>query len=434
MNSAGQSWGRYPRATQQVVPIVDRHQPLLPRTVPSLPYGNGRSYGDSCLNDKGVLLHTRNLDRFIAFDPATGVLRCEAGVLFAEILDLVVPQGWFLPVTPGTRFVTVGGAIANDVHGKNHHRAGTIGHHVLEFELLRTDGQRLLCSNTQNTDWFTATVGGLGLTGLITWATLQLRRVAGPWLAVESHRFDNLADFFSLSAESNRDYEYIVAWVDCVAKGRELGRGLLSRANHAPAHPEAHPRNPSRHLRVPFAPPISLINQLSLRTFNSLYYHRQRKNVVHSISHYQPFFYPLDAIGAWNLIYGPRGFLQYQCVVPPSAAEEAVAELMRIISPSGTGSFLAVLKQFGTQAPAGLLSFARPGVTLALDFPNNGKATFDLLDRLDSVVAHAGGAVYPAKDARMSGCCFREYFPRWKEFQSFIDPGFSSSFWRRVME
>jgi FAD/FMN-containing dehydrogenase len=434
MSNAGQSWGRYPHTTQQILTVADRHQPLQATIAPCLPYGNGRSYGDSCLNDGGVLLHTRGLDRFIAFDPATGIICCEAGVLFAEILDISVPQGWFLPVTPGTRYVTVGGAIANDVHGKNHHRAGTIGHYVTELELLRSNGQRLRCSEKQNATWLAATVGGLGLTGLITYATLQLRRIKGPWLAVENHRLHNLTDFFSLSAESDRDYEYIVAWVDCAAKGRKLGRGLLSRANHAPACPEEQPRKPSRRLRVPVAPPISLINPFSLRAFNALYYHRQRKDVVHAVSHYEPFFYPLDAVGDWNRLYGPRGFLQYQCVVPPDVAKDTIPELLRIISAHGEGSFLAVLKQFGKRPSIGLLSFARPGVTLALDFPHRGKSTFDLLDQLDNIVTAARGAVYPAKDAHMSGPSFRQYFPQWEIFRTFVDPGFSSSFWRRVME
>lgn len=434
MDTTVQSWGRYPRTQQELTTISDRHRALPVQARPALPYGNGRSYGDSCLNDRGVLLHTRGLDRFIAFDPATGLLTCEAGVLFSEILALVVPQGWFLPVTPGTRFVTVGGAIANDVHGKNHHRAGSMGHHVLAFELLRTTGERLVCTPEQNAPWFAATVGGLGLTGLITWATIQLRRIAGPWMSGESLRFRSLGEFFELSAASDRDYEYTVAWIDCASKGAALGRGLFSRANHAPAHPDQRPHAPGRRLSVPVIPPFSLINPLSLKLFNQLYYHRQRREVVRATTHYEPFFYPLDGIRDWNRIYGPRGFLQYQCVVPPEHAPQAMAELAGLISASGGGSFLAVLKQFGSIPARGMLSFPRPGATLALDFPNTGKATFELLERLDRIVESTGGAVYPAKDARMSGAHFRQYFPRWNEFREFIDPGLSSSFWRRVME
>lgn len=434
MARAGRSWGRYPVTSETVIPLADRHAPLPSLDRAALPLGNARSYGDSCLNDGGILLATRGLDHFIAFDPGSGVLTCEAGVLLAEILDLVVPQGWFVPVTPGTRYVTVGGAIANDVHGKNHHRAGAFGHHVLAFELLRTDGVRMACSASENTEWFDATIGGLGLTGVVTWATVQLRRIPGPWMATESHRFANLDGFFRLSRESDRDYEYTVAWIDCAAKGKALGRGLFSRGNHAPAHPDHRPPAPTRRLAMPVVPPASLVNSASLRVFNQLYYHRQRKPVVHATAHYAPFFYPLDGIAHWNRMYGPRGFLQYQCVVPPDAAEAAMAELVRTIAAGGGGSFLAVLKQFGDQPSRGMLSFPRPGTTLALDFPNGGASTFALLDRLDAIVDDAGGAVYPAKDARMQGARFRRYFPRWEAFSRFIDPGMSSSFWRRVME
>jgi FAD/FMN-containing dehydrogenase len=434
MAAAGRSWGRYPITRETVLHLSDRHAPLPVGSQPMLPLGNARSYGDSCLNDGGILLAARGLDHFMAFDPATGVLTCEAGVLFSEILDLVVPQGWFLPVTPGTRFVTVGGAIGNDVHGKNHHRAGSFGHHVLAFELLRTDGSRLLCSPDENPEWFDATIGGLGLTGVVTWATIQLRRVAGPWMSTESHRFANLDAFFDLSRASDRDYEYTVSWIDCAARGKALGRGLFSRGNHAPASPDRRPAASSRHLSMPMTPPISLVNPLSLRAFNQLYYHRQRKPVVHATTHYEPFFYPLDGIAQWNRMYGPRGFLQYQCVVPPEASEVTMAELVRTIAEGGGGSFLAVLKQFGERPSRGLLSFPRPGATLALDFPNGGAPTFALLDRLDAIVDGVGGAVYPAKDARMSGERFRRYFPRWESFTRFIDPGMSSSFWRRVME
>jgi len=432
MARSGRSWGRYPVTTERVVALTDRHAPLPRSDVPSLPLGNARSYGDSCLNDGGVLLAARGLDHFMAFDPATGVLTCEAGVLFSDILDLVVPQGWFIPVTPGTRFVTVGGAIANDVHGKNHHRAGTFGHHVLQFELLRTDGSRRLCSPTENAEWFAATVGGLGLTGVITWATIQLRRVAGPWMSTESHRFENLAGFFELSRTSDRDYEYTVSWIDCAARGKNLGRGLFSRANHAPSRPDQRPMPSGRALGMPVTPPVSLINSLSLRAFNQLYYHRQRRRVVHATTHYQPFFYPLDSIANWNRMYGPRGFLQYQCVVPPAAAETAMQELVTTIADAGGGSFLAVLKDFGERPSPGMLSFARPGTTLALDFPNLGADTFALLDRLDAIVSDKGGAVYPAKDARMSAAHFRQYFPTYEAFSAFVDPGISSSFWRRV--
>ncbi|MBN8887169.1 MAG: FAD-binding oxidoreductase [Rudaea sp.] len=431
MPAVGTSWGRYPRAKQTVAPLHWRDEGLPDAEGSVLAYGNGRSYGDVCLNDGNTLLHTRGLDRYIAFDPASGILRCEAGVLFADILDFAVPQGWFLPVTPGTRYITVGGAIANDVHGKNHHVAGTFGEHLLRFELLRSDGRRLECSADENADLYAATIGGLGLTGVIVWAEFRLQRIASPWMAQETRRFGNLAEFFSLSAQSERDYAYTVAWIDCTARGDRFGRGIFYSANHAPANAAiAAPRQ--RRLSVPFTPPISLINGLSLSAFNELYFRRAHEG--HEIVHYEPYFYPLDAIGEWNRIYGPRGFLQYQCVVPPAAAETATAELLRTIAASGSGSFLAVLKVFADRPAAGILSFPRAGTTLALDFPNRGAATFALLDRLDEITAAAGGAVYPAKDARMNGARFRQYFPRWQEMRGAIDPKFSSGFWRRVME
>ena len=402
MSGVGQSWGRYPTAKQIVVDITDRHQVLPIADETLLPYGNGRSYGDSCLNDGGTLLRTRCMDRHIRFDVVSGQLECEAGVLLSEILDLVVPQGWFLPVTPGTKFVTLGGAIANDVHGKNHQATGTFGRHVLNLELLRSDGSRIYCGPQTQAEWFAATVGGLGLTGLITRATLQLRRIAGPWMSTETHRFENLDGFFRLSEHSN-DYEYTVAWIDCASKGRALGRGLFTRANHAPAFPDTRPHAPARHLKVPLVPPVSFINPLSLRAFNSLYFHRQRVPVMHATTHYEPYFYPLDGLGDWNRIYGPRGFMQYQCVVPHAQARACMTELLTAIASAGGGSFLAVLKQFGDVASPGMLSFPRPGTTLALDFPNHGERTLRLLDGLDDIVAQAYGAVYPAKDARMAG-------------------------------
>ena len=428
--SQAESWGRWPRCTQRLLPLFDRARELPPFEGRALPRGQGRSYGDSCLNPDGTLLDARGLDRFIAFDPASGVLRAEAGTTLAQVLELVVPRGWFLPVTPGTRQVSLGGALANDVHGKNHHVAGTFGHHVRAFELLRSDGTRLHCTPEENAEWFGATCGGLGLTGLVTWVELQLRRIPGPALEVESLRFGALDEFFALSRESAGTHEYTVAWIDCLARGKALGRGHFLRADHVAA-PAAAPR---RALTMPFVPPLSLVNRWSLRPFNALYYHRLRRARQHATVHYAPYFYPLDGIAHWNRMYGPRGFLQHQCVIPPDAARDAVAQMLGEIAHSGRGSFLAVLKEFGARPAPGLLSFARPGTTLALDFPHEGAATLALLERLDAIVAAAGGALYPAKDARMSPALFRAGFPRWAEFQRFVDPRFSSGFWRRVME
>jgi FAD/FMN-containing dehydrogenase len=435
MRGDGDSWGRYPRAEHTRVSLHDRLSGLPDFTGSALPHGNGRSYGDSCQNPGGTLLGTRGLDRFISFDPVSGRLQCEAGTTLEEIVSLVLPQGWFLPVTPGTSQVTVGGAIANDVHGKNHHRYGSFGHHVIAFELLRSDGSRRLCRAEEDDEgWFAATVGGLGLTGLVTWAELQLRRVPGTSLEVENIRFGSLAEFFSLSRASASTHEYSVAWIDCLARGRSLGRGHFTRADHAAQRADERPPAPRRRLTMPLTPPLSLVNRLTLRPFNVLYYWRQPARRTRSVAHLLPFFHPLDGIGHWNRMYGPAGFLQYQCVLPPAAAADGVATLLQEIARSGQGSFLAVLKQFGDMPSRGMLSFPRPGTTLALDFPNTGPGVFALLQRLDQIVEAAGGALYPAKDARMSSHAFQQAYPRWQAFSRFLDPRFSSGFWRRVTE
>jgi len=431
MARTGESWGRWPIPVDQALqPLRRRGEPLPVGDRKLLAHGRGRSYGDSCLNDGGRLLLTGELDHFLHFDAEAGVITCEAGATLGEILAVVLPRGWFLPVTPGTQYATAGGALANDVHGKNHHRAGSFGDHVLAFELLRSDGSRTL--QRPGDPLFAATVGGLGLTGLVTWLQLRLQPVPGPWMAVESMRFDGLADFFALSAESAGSHEYTVAWVDCLARGRSLGRGHFLRANHAPAGSSG--RLPGRALSMPVTPPFALVNRLTLRPFNTLYYQRQQARSRAGLQHYAPYFYPLDGIRDWNRMYGPSGFLQHQCVLPPDRARDAVAALLGEIARSGQGSFLAVLKEFGDRPAPGLLSFARPGTTLALDFPRAGPSTFVLLDRLDAIVAEAGGALYPAKDARMSPAMFRAGQPRLDEFIPHIDPAFSSSFWRRVME
>jgi FAD/FMN-containing dehydrogenase len=426
--TTGTSWGRWPRLVQRIVPLTSRFGPL-PEAAPMIAFGNGRSYGDVCLNGGGSLLATRGLDRFISFDASSGILECEAGVLLSEIIALTLPRGWFPHVTPGTALVTVGGAIANDVHGKNHHRAGTFAHHLHSFELRRSNGEVLQCSPTGNADWFSATVGGLGLTGLVSTARLQLRRVPGEWIAGDSQRFGNLPEFFALAAQSDASHEYTVAWLDCAATGNKLGRGVFIRGNHA--EHQAAPRR-VRTRRFPVTPPISPITGLSVRLFNEFYFHRPASQQRHAFWHYQPFLYPLDSLLEWNRLYGPRGFFQYQCVLPGKEAAAALPELLRLIARSGQGSFLAVLKQFGNLPSLGWLSFPRPGVTLALDFPNRGAATLQLLESLDAVTRDAGGAVYPAKDARMSAQSFQQYFPLWKQLAGYVDPKFSSSFWRRV--
>lgn len=427
-----QSWNRLPQCspdkiwtlTEHAIPAAE-HAPH-----PLLAYGNGRSYGDVCLTDKGTLLHTCALDRFIAFDRKNGILRCESGVTLQSILQLAVPQGWFLSSTPGTQYATIGGALANDVHGKNHHTQGSFGHHVRAFELIRSTGEVLVCRPDHNADMFRATVGGLGLTGLLSWVEIQLMPINNPSMWVESQRFSNLEHFWQLNAEAERQWPYTVAWIDCLASGNAQGRGILFTGKHAASQSHL-PCYKERSKRVPFDPPISLVNGLSLRSFNALYY-RQPVKPQGSLCHYAPYFYPLDAIQDWNRIYGHKGFYQYQCVLPPQLAADATAQLLDVIAQSGQGSFLAVLKTFGSQDSVGMLSFARPGTTLALDFPNKGDKTLNLFNRLDAIVSEAGGALYPAKDARMPASLFQSGFPNWERFSNFIDPAFSSHFWRRV--
>jgi FAD/FMN-containing dehydrogenase len=414
-----------------VLPVVWRSDPPPLERVrgPVLPYACGRSYGDSCLNDGGLLLDVRGLDRLIAFDEERGLLHCEAGVTLAEILALVVPRGWFLPVVPGTRWVSVGGAIANDIHGKNHHRAGTFGAHIARLELLRSTGERLLCA--PGDPLFQATVGGLGLTGLILSAELRLKRVPGAGIAMERIRFPGLEAFFDLAAEDHA-FEYTVAWVDCLARGRRLGRGIYMRGDHTPlAGSVPSPVRPAR-LTVPAGAPSGLLNRLTLGLLNGTYYRSQLGAHHRGTVPYAPFFFPLDSIGEWGRVYGPGGFVQYQCVVPDGPGGGPIRTIFERIARSGEPASLAVLKRFGGARSPGMLSFPRAGITLAVDFAVRGPATLALLDDLDAVVREAGGAVYPAKDARMSPESFRAFFPALERFTAHRDPKFSSSFWRRV--
>ena len=426
------SWGRYPSATPaDVYPVVWRSdEPPFQRLRGSvLPYACGRSYGDSCLNDGGLLLDVRALDRLIAFDAQAGLLRCEAGVTLAEILALIVPHGWFLPVVPGTRWVSVGGAIANDIHGKNHHRAGTFGAHVTRLELLRSSGERIVGGAEEAL--FQATVGGLGLTGLVTWAEIRLKPIAGPGIAMERIRFRDLDAFFELSAEDHA-FEYTVAWVDCLARGTRLGRGIYMRGDHAPLDGPARSPLGAARLTVPVDAPAGLLNRVTLAIFNEAYYRGQLASRRRSVVPYAPFFFPLDGVGDWTRLYGPQGFVQYQCVVPGAPAAGPIRTIFDRIARSGEAASLGVLKRFGAARSPGMLSFPREGTTLAVDFAVRGNRPFALLDDLDAIVREAGGAVYPAKDARMSPESFRAFFPGLDRFRPHQDPRFSSSFWRRV--
>jgi len=432
MSNQYTSWGRHPHNKQAVSHQLWRHD-TLPITENVLPQGNARSYGDSCMNITGSVISSRTLNRFIDFNPETGIIRCEAGVTLEQILVLVEPYNWFLPVTPGTRYATVGGCIANDVHGKNHHLAGTFGCHITQLELLRTNGDRLHCSPANNSALFNATIGGLGLTGFIVHADLQLKKIESSAINTETIKYKNLDAFFDLTVSSDTDYEYTVAWIDCLATGTHRGRGHFIRGNHA-SRSQPKPPAPNFQLSLPITPPIPLINKLTLKAFNTVYYQKQRQESVSGISHYSPFFYPLDGINHWNRLYGPAGFTQYQCVIPPETSRDAIGEILERIAMAKEGSFLAVLKEFGTINSPGLLSFPRPGTTLALDFPFKGKKTIQLFNALDNVVSQSGGAIYPAKDAHMPSDLFKQAYLNLNEFIKHKDPGMNSSFWTRVMD
>lgn len=426
------SWGRLSSHPHHVVCFNDPNE--IKQTVcggphPGVAHGMGRSYGDACLNPKGVLWKMTNLDHFIGFDATSGRLVCEPGVLLRDIQRLVIPHGWILPVTPGTQMITIGGAIANDVHGKNHHVRGSFGDHIQQLTLIRTDGEVIHCGPKHRQDWFAATVGGVGLTGVITQVEIQLCPVAGPWLNTETIPYTNLNEFFRLADDSEADWEHTVSWIDCTTQGAR--RGLFMRGQ--PSNDLASVSIEGRQLTIPMVPPISLINRLTLRPFNMLYYHLKRRGERKKVMHYESFFYPLDNLLEWNRIYGPKGFFQYQSVVPQEVGQDAIKDMLKEIMRSRDGSFLAVLKTFGHREPVGMLSFPQTGVTLALDFPNRGDRTEKLFKRFDAIVREAKGRIYLAKDARMPRELFESTYPRLEEFKKYRDPGISSSLSRRLM-
>jgi len=425
------SWGRLRSVPHEVTrpAFLDiARAAVRPREAPLLCYGKGRSYGDVCLNENGHLIITDMLDRIIAFDAETGIVRAEAGLTLDRLLRVIVPQGWFAPVAPGTKFVTLGGAVANDVHGKNHEHAGTFGTHVRAIGLARSSGDVLTLSREENAELFAATIGGLGLTGAILWVELQLSPIRSAYVDTETIAIGNLAAFFRL-AEESREWPYTVAWIDCLAKGDGAGRGFFIRGR--PAEKGTLDVHAGRQVGVPLDAPNGLLNARTLGLFNALY--RRRPWVLGARQmHYDPFFFPLDAVADWNRLYGRRGFFQHQSAVPMRNAFETLRKLLGLTAEFGEGSFLVVLKLFGDKSSPGVLSFPLPGATLALDFPNNGEGTRRLLDRMADVVLAAGGRLYPAKDATMSGQAFRAGYPAWRTVEAQRDPAIMSDFWRRV--
>jgi len=428
-----ESWGRYPNYNANVVHLNwQTDYPAVASGMHNgvLPVGMGRSYGDVCLLKDGNLLVTTGLNRLIAFDPETGLLTAEAGITLAQILDFALPRGFFLPVTPGTKYVTLGGAIANDIHGKNHHVAGTFGRHVTQFELVRSDGTRKICSRTENTDFYAATIGGFGLTGLISWAQLQLKPIASRLIEYEGIQFHGIDEFLELTRES-QNVEYTVSWIDCTSTGKNFVRGIFMQGDHSTKRDELRP-SPEPKLVFPFNAPGAALNPLSMRLFNTAYFHKQIHERVVALKDYESFFYPLDKVLHWNRMYGKRGLLQFQCVIPWDDAREGTAAILKEITKSGLASFLAVLKAFGGVPSPGLMSFPIPGITLALDFPLKPGKTLPLFERLAEMTREFGGRLYPAKDATMTAEQFQAFYPQWQQFARYRDPQFSSSFWERV--
>jgi FAD/FMN-containing dehydrogenase len=433
------SWGRYPPHPQRELPLsgVQGMAAALAgaqaRHGSTLAYGAGRSYGDSCLAASDHVLPLRPLNQVLELDARRGVLRAQAGATLDEVLTQTIPQGWYLPVSPGTKQVTLGGAVANDVHGKNHHSVGSFGRHVRCLRLLRSDGTARTCSLDEHTEWFQATVGGLGLSGLIEWVELQLRPISSSRVEGVTQRFDTLDEFFALSDELEPSHEFAVAWVDCTATGAAFGRGVYTAANFAARGPltvERRAHGPT----LPLTPPFSLVNGWSVRAFNALHWRRAPSQQQAFGSGYDTCFYPLDGIGHWNRMYGRRGFQQYQAVIPRRNEQDGIRSLLAAVSAFGGGSFLAVLKRCGSLASPGWLSFPMEGTTLALDFPHSDGLATGLFPRLDAIVREAGGRLYPAKDAHMSGADFRRAYPAWQRLEALRDPALLSRFWQRVMQ
>ncbi len=427
------SWGNYPNHPQishftnwrdnlsaDFLAILKNHQTTLP-------FGNGRSYGDSCMASSGHVLQMRNLDRFIEVDWVRGIVKAEAGVTLEEILNLSISQGWFLPVTPGTKYVTLGGAVANDVHGKNHHIRGTFGCHVQSFSLLRSDQKSLICSPQKNIDLFNATIGGLGLTGIIEWVEIKLIPISSSLIDSMAIRFNSIDEFFDLSNELDAANEYSVAWIDC----SKVGRGVFFVGNHA-KNGELK-ANQKAKITMPITPPFSLINRISLKFLNAAYYYSHKNGRQQKIVNYDSFFYPLDGILKWNRIYGKKGFQQYQCVIPEQNSCAAIKEILNEISRAGAGSFLAVLKRCGEIRSSGLLSFPLQGISLALDFAQHDELNLKLFARLDQILRQANGRLYPAKDAHMSAQDFKNFYPNWQSLEKLRDPALISQFWSRVL-
>jgi len=429
-----ESWGRYPAYDAKVLPL--NWQTDFPHVLDgvhggALAVGMGRSYGDVCLLKDGTLLQTTSMNRLLAFDPISGLLTAEAGITLAQILDFAVPRGFFLPVSPGTKYVTLGGAIANDIHGKNHEAAGSFGNHVPMFELVRSNGQHMLCTPTENSDYYAATIGGMGLTGVITWAQLRLKPIVSRKIDYEGIQFHGIDEFLAIKKQYSH-VEYTVAWVDCLSTGKNFARGIFMLGDHS-KEPGELKISPKPKLVFPIEAPSFLLNKFSIAAFNSVFFHKQMKAHVKTKQDYEPFFYPLDAVLKWNRMYGKRGLVQFQFAIPWEHAKEGTIAILSEIAKSGLASFLAVLKTFGDVPSYGMMSFPLSGFMFALDFPIKEGVTFPLMQRLGDMTREFGGRLYSAKDACMTSDQFKAFYPQWEKFARYKDPAITSSFWERVM-
>ncbi|HQV38687.1 MAG: SDR family oxidoreductase [Flavobacteriales bacterium] len=421
-NGRFSNWGNYPvrTSTSYAVESAEEVQALLREGGQWTPRGNGRSYGDASLGAR--MLDGRSLPPVFELDADRGTVNCGAGMLLDELLLRIVPEGFFLPVSPGTRLITVGGAIAADIHGKNHHCDGSFSAHVLEMHIVTGDGEMVICSSERNGELYWATIGGMGLTGMIVSATIALKRITSAYIRQRSIKCKNLSDLFA-AFEEHADATYSVAWIDLLARGKKLGRGVLLLGEHEPVErlPAKLRRDPLKvhskaKVGVPFFFPAFALSNLTVRVFNELFYGKHGSGARESMVHYGPYFHPLDAVGQWNRIYGRRGFLQYQVVVPLKGGEAHMRTIIEELSNARVASFLAVLKRFGPGNDRSPMSFPMEGYTLALDIPRSARV-FAVLDRIDAMVAEAGGRIYLAKDARMSGSTLRATYAGLSGFQ-----------------
>ncbi len=416
------NWGNYPvvESNEESFAFPEQLNTLISEQTPFIPRGNGRCYGDASLAQRTI--STLKYDKILGFDTATGLFTCQSGLTLDQILEVIVPKGWFLPVTPGTKFITVGGAVASDVHGKNHHLDGSFSNHIVKMKIALGSGEMISCSPAENIDLFEATCGGMGLTGLITEVSFQLKKIETSFIRQKQVKAENLEEVIRLF-DQYHDYTYSVAWIDCLKKGANFGRSILILGEHASISDlnETQKKDPlqlpkKKQITFPFNLPTWVLNTFTVKAFNLLYYSKNTKKEINNVVSYEPFFYPLDAILHWNRGYGKSGFVQYQFVLPLEA-KQGLVEILRRISDKGMGSFLAVLKVFGKQES--IISFPKEGYTLALDFPVR-PGLLEFLDELDQIVLDYGGRLYMSKDARMKPAVLQQGYPHLEQFKKIV--------------